>query len=58
VFTMTEKRVSIRVEPELHAKARAKAALTGQSLSDVVRDFLREWTKDIGYQPKLIDDDK
>jgi len=55
---MTEpKRLSVRIEPELHAKARAKAALVGRSLSDVVREFLEQWTSDIGYQTKLFDEE-
>lgn len=41
-----EKRVTVRVSREVHSKAKAKAALQGLSLSDVVRDLLGAFIAD------------
>ena len=44
--------MSVRIKRELHAKARAKAALRGVTLSAVVRDFLERWASDMP-EPEL-----
>ena len=45
-MTEQEKRITVRVPASLHRRVKAKAALQGKSVSDVLRDFLLEWVKD------------
>ena len=42
-----EKRITVRVTESLHRKVKAKAALVGKSVSDVLREYLEEWTGDV-----------
>jgi len=42
-----EKRITVSVTPELHAKVKAKAALLGKSISDVVREYLEALAGDM-----------
>jgi predicted HicB family RNase H-like nuclease len=42
-----EKRITVSVTPELHAKVKAKAALLGKSISDVVREYLEAVAGDV-----------
>jgi len=44
--TEQEKRITVRVPESLHRKVKARAALEGKSVSDVLRDYLKEWVKD------------
>jgi Arc/MetJ-type ribon-helix-helix transcriptional regulator len=46
-MTEPEKRITVRVPGSLHRKVKAKAALVGKSVSDVLREYLEEWTGDI-----------
>jgi len=43
----SEKRITVRVPESLHRKVKAKAAFVGKSVSDVLREYLREWTGDM-----------
>lgn len=45
-MTEQEKRITVRVPESLHRKVKARAALEGKSVSDVLRDYLKEWVKD------------
>jgi len=47
---MTERRITIRVPDDLHRKARIKAAVTGRSVSDVLRDALQKWVEEDDQQ--------
>ena len=42
-----EKRITVRVPESLHRKVKAKAALVGKSVSDVLREYLEGWTGDV-----------
>jgi Arc/MetJ-type ribon-helix-helix transcriptional regulator len=42
-----QKRITVRVSETLHRKVKARAALVGKSVSDVLREYLEEWTGDI-----------
>jgi predicted HicB family RNase H-like nuclease len=44
-MTEQEKRITVRVAESLHRKVKARAALEGKSVSDVLRDYLVEWVK-------------
>ena len=46
-MTEPEKRITVRVPESLHRKVKAKAALVGKSVSDVLREYMQEWTGDI-----------
>ena len=46
-MTEREKRITVRVPESLHRKVKAKAALIGKSVSDVLREYLEEWTGDV-----------
>lgn len=39
-----QKQLLVRVDPELHQKAKVKAAKAKVSLSDVIRQLLERWT--------------
>lgn len=39
------KRLTIEVEPALHAKVKAKCAMRGESMTDVVRRLLEEYAR-------------
>ena len=45
-MTEREKRITVRVSEGLHRKVKAKAALIGRSVSDVVREYLEEWIEE------------
>lgn len=38
-----EIRINVRIPPELKRRVKAKAALQGKTLSDVVRELLEAW---------------
>jgi predicted HicB family RNase H-like nuclease len=42
-----EKRITVRVPDSLHRKVKAKAALAGKSVSDILREYLEEWAGDV-----------
>ena len=44
--TKREYRITLKVSADLHRRTRIKAAETGRFVSDVVREFLEEWTAD------------
>ena len=41
-----EKRITVRVPESLHRKVKAKAALMGKSISDILREYLEELVKE------------
>lgn len=41
-----EKRITVRVPESLHRKVKAKAALIGKSVSDVLREYLEAWVEE------------
>ena len=41
----TSKRITVRVPESLHRAVKAKAALEGKSVSDVIREYLIAWVK-------------
>ena len=45
-MTEREKRITVRVSEGLHRKVKAKAALIGRSVSDVVREYLEKWVEE------------
>lgn len=45
-----KKRVTVEVDPELHRKAKTKAASEGRTIADVVREFLSGWAEREGEQ--------
>lgn len=46
-MTEQEKRITVKVPERLHRKVKAKAALLGKSVSDVLREYLEEWASDL-----------
>ena len=50
-MTEQEKRITVRVSESLHRKVKAKAALIGKSVSDVLREYLEQWAADV--EPSL-----
>lgn len=49
---------TVRVTRELIARAKVKSAITGVSISDFIRQALKEWTSDVGVQLELDKRDK
>ncbi len=41
-----EKRITVRVPDSLHRKVKAKSALVGKSVSDVLREYLTQWVEE------------
>ncbi len=41
-----EKRITVKVPETLHRKIKAKAALMGKSISDILREYLEQWLRD------------
>ncbi len=41
-----EKRITVRVPESLHRKVKAKSALVGKSVSDVLREYLTQWVEE------------
>lgn len=41
-----EKRITVRVPEGLHRKVKARAALMGKSVSDILREFLEEFIRE------------
>ena len=50
-----EKRITVRVPESLHRKIKAKAALSGKSVSDVLREYLETWVEEPLHEPKKED---
>ncbi len=42
-----EKRITIRTSEALHRKVKAKCALLGETVTDVLTQFLETWTTDV-----------
>lgn len=43
--TKDERRLAVRLEPDLHKQAHELAAMQGITLSDAIRDLLSWWIK-------------
>jgi hypothetical protein len=43
------------MDDTLHARVKAKAALEGTNVSEVIRAFLERYVADLPYQPRLLD---
>jgi predicted DNA-binding protein len=41
-----EKRITVRVPESLHRRVKAKAALMGKTVSDVLREYLETWIEE------------
>lgn len=41
-----EKRITVKVTESLHRKVKVKAAMVGQSISDILREFLEDWVEE------------
>ena len=41
-----EKRITVRVPESLHRKVKAKAALMGKTVSDILREYLEAFVKE------------
>ena len=54
-----ERRVMVRVPEELHKAVRVKAAELGRPISEIVRQFLRDWVSgDLPTPPPEKDDNE
>ncbi len=57
---MAESRLTVVIDEDVMARARARAALEHTTVSDVVRAFLREWAaaepKRAGSKPQVAND--
>ena len=47
-----EKRITVKVPEALHRKVKAKAAMLGKSISDVLREYLEEWIEEPLPEPE------
>jgi len=47
-----EKRITVRVPESLHRKVKAKAALMGKTVSDILREYLEALVKEELPQPE------
>ena len=45
-MAIRDKQLLVRIPKDLHRQAKIVSAQTGRSLSEVVEELLREWTKD------------
>jgi DNA-damage-inducible protein J len=53
--TMAQKKMTIRIDETLHSRVKAKAALEGVTVSDVIRLYLERYVADLPYQPRLME---
>jgi predicted HicB family RNase H-like nuclease len=51
----SEKRITVRISESLHRKVKAKAALSGKSISDVLREYLEAWVEEPVPEPEKED---
>jgi predicted HicB family RNase H-like nuclease len=51
----SEKRITVRIPESLHRKVKAKAALSGKSISDVLREYLEAWVEEPLPEPEKED---
>ncbi len=51
----SEKRITVRISESLHRKVKAKAALSGKSISDVLREYLEAWVEEPLSEPEKED---
>ena len=55
-----EKRITIKVPESLHRKVKAKAALLGRTVTDVLREYLEAWIEEaspeLGQRDELEDE--
>ena len=56
-----EKRITIRIPESLHRKIKAKAALLGKTVTDILKEYLEAWIEEappeLGQKGELEDEE-
>lgn len=52
-----EKQITTRIPLELHRKVKAKAALEDRTITEVIRELLRDWVSEPPYLAAKYDKD-